>query len=82
MVADATAGAGIAGAGSAVGSGVNNQHHTDQQTFFLAPRLPRCFRHHVQMASCGDCRAAYSARLARQRERASAARDAAGTMGA
>ena len=81
-MADAAAGAGIAGPGHAVGAGVHNQHHMDDQISFRPPRLPRCFRRQVQMASCGDCRAACSARLARQRERAGDAHREEGTMGA
>ena len=50
------------------------QHHPNEQPPFPARRLPRCFRHVVQMAACEDCRAAFSAQLASRRERAAEAR--------
>jgi hypothetical protein len=52
--------------------GVSTTHHSDQIQGHH-PRRVRCYRHHVSMASCGDCGRVRTDQLARRREAARAA---------
>ena len=51
---------------------VSTMHHPNK-VYFPPTRPVRCFRHHVSMASCGDCSRVRSAELARKRETAETA---------
>ncbi len=51
-----------------VENGVRITHDPDDRDRSQTPTTSRCLRHHVWMASCGDCREAHAPILQRARE--------------